>query len=158
MSIIPPPKPWEARYAYNTFRSPESIKNYNILSDFLKKISYKPGWKFWVQEDPNNYAFLVEIQYEGYESENQAFEPLCYEEPLAAQSREILLRSIGKNVRKKELRFFRRRFDFFILDQMAPENVIRYIIADTIKQAEMFEFDRWFKFEGIPIFERKEEK
>jgi len=25
----------------------------------------------------------------------------------------------------------------------------------SLQQAEMFEFDRWFKFEGVPVFEEK---
>ena len=41
---------------------------------------------------------------------------------------------------------------------MAPEFVIRYIIGDTIKQAEMYEFERWSKVEGCPIFHSMERK
>jgi hypothetical protein len=36
---------------------------------------------------------------------------------------------------------------------MPPEAIIRYVIGETIKQAEMYEFDRWFKFDGCCVFE-----
>ena len=135
-----------------------TTKNYGILSDFLKRISYKPGWKISLRDDHDNYSFIVVVNYEGYESEHAAFEPLGFEGPVASAARERLAVSIGKTVRRPDTRYFQRRFDYTTLDNMAPEFVIRYIIGDTIKQAEMYEFERWFKVEGCPIFEHKEER
>jgi hypothetical protein len=37
---------------------------------------------------------------------------------------------------------------------MTPDVMIRYVIGDTLKQAEMYEFGRWFKYDGTPVFER----
>jgi hypothetical protein len=41
---------------------------------------------------------------------------------------------------------------------MTPENLIKYVIGDTIKQAEMFEFDRWFKVDGDKVFTGREQE
>jgi hypothetical protein len=61
-------------------------------------------------------------------------------------------RLIGKKFRQSERRYFRRDFDMYTLENMTPENLIKYVIGDTIKQAEMFEFDRWFKVDGYRVF------
>lgn len=129
--------------------SDEARKNYHILADYLKRISYKPGWTITLVEEQNNYGFVVTVTYEGYESEN------AVETPLAGGDNQAIVvaaRLLGKTVRKPERRYFKKRFDMLSLDTIAPENIIRYVIADTIKQAEMFEFERWFKVEGFRVF------
>ena len=147
MPIIPPPSPNEARYTRPTLSIPE----------LLRKISYKPGWKIKIEEYQPAACIDVILIYEGYESENAAFDPVNIESWQVSKSREIMSRSIGKSVRQNHMYQFRRRFDTFSLQQMKPEDVIRYVIAGTIKEAEMYEFDRWFKFEGVPIFDSKGE-
>ena len=124
-------------------------RNYSVLADFLKRVSYKPGWNIAITQEQNNYGFTVIVNYEGYESENAAFTPL------AAENRQVTAvraRLTGKTLRKPERRYFRREFDMYTLENMTPENLIKYVIGDTIKQAEMFEFDRWFKVDGDRVF------
>lgn len=128
-------------------------KAYCELSELLKHVSYKPGWKIVIREDPSVYGFVVEISYDGYESENAAFIPVLPEGPIASSAREKLAVSIGKTVRQPEKRYFRKSFDSYILENMSTENILKYIIAQTIKEAEMFEFDRWFKYDGCRVFE-----
>jgi hypothetical protein len=123
-------------------------KNYGVLRDFLKRVSYKPGWNIVITQDQNNYGFTVTVTYEGYESENAAFTPLAPENPQVTVSRARLTR---KTLRQPEKRYFRREFDMYTLENMTPENLIKYVIGDTIKQAEMFEFDRWFKVDGYVV-------
>jgi len=130
-------------------------KNYSDLVEILKKISYKPGWKIKIVEDPKVFGFVVQVMYDGYESENAAFVPVVPEGAQVEIAREKIAVSIGKTVRQPEKRYFRRAFDFWTMESMRPEDLIRYVIADTIKQAEMFEFDRWFKYEGDRVFEEK---
>src|ERR1700728_21002 len=102
-------------------------KNYNILADFLKRISYKPGWRIIITEEQNDYAFNVIIHYDSYESENAVSTSLAsYNE----QSEKLAARLTGKTFRKRERRVFTKRFDMLSFDQMGPENVIRYVIAD----------------------------
>ena len=126
-----------------------SRNNYRILADFLKRVSYKPGWNISITKEQNDFAFIVCVTYEGYESENATDTPLSgYSEKAAA----VGARLLGKTFRKTERRYFSRRFDILTLDRMAPEDVIKYVIADTIKQAEMFEFERWFKVDGDRMF------
>lgn len=124
-------------------------KNYSVLSGLLNRISYKPGWNITITQQQNNYGFVVIVGYEGYESENAAFTPLAAEDNQVTTARARLTR---KTVRQPEKRYFRREFDMYTLENMTPENLIKYVIADTIKQAEMFEFDRWFKVEGDRVF------
>lgn len=90
--------------------------------------------------------------YEGYESENAAFIPVLPEGAQVETVREKLAVSVGQTVRRPEKRYFRRAFDFWDMEKMTPENLVRYVIADTIKQAELLEFDRWFKYEGTRVF------
>ena len=96
---------------------------------------------------------MIEVVYEGYESENAALTPLAEENIQVTVARARLTR---KTFRQSERRYFRRDFDMYTLENMTPENLIKYVIADTIKQAEMFEFDRWFKVDGDRVF--REEK
>ena len=140
---------------YRPTMSEAARKNYSDLTEILKKISYKPGWKIKITEEPNIFGFVVNCIYDGYESENAAFSPVIPESDQVSAARERIAVSIGKTVRQSEKRYFRRSFDFYMLEQMTPEHLVRYVIADTIKQAEMFEFDRWFKFEGNRVFEEK---
>ena len=147
MPIIPPPSPHEARYAPPTLS----------LAELLKKISYKPGWKIKIEEDYPAACIDVILIYEGYESQNAAFDPVCLESGAVTRGREIWAKALGKTVRQEQRYCFRKRFETFFLQQMKPEDIIRYVIANTIKEAEMYEFDRWFKFEGVPIFENKEQ-
>ena len=130
-------------------------RNYGVLTDFLKRVSYKPRWNISIRQEQNNYGFVVEVVYEGYESENAAFTPLAYEDIRVTVSR---ARLIGKKFRQSERRYFRRDFDMYTLENMTPENLIKYVIGDTIKQAEMFEFDRWFKVDGDKVFTRSEQE
>lgn len=124
-------------------------KNYDILRDFLKRISYKPGWTISISEEPTVYGFVVTVNYEGYESENSGFSPLAKED---RQVTAVRARLMGKTIRHPEMRCYSRNFDMLSLDTIPPEHIIRYVIADTIKQAEIFEFERWFKVEGYRVF------
>ena len=129
------------------------------LPELLRKISYKPGWKIKLVEEPNDaYAFWICLIYEGYESENAYFDPVVMEGAKVSETRVVIANSIGQSVRRKQHYQFTKRFDIWTVEKMTPENLVRYLIAETIKQAEMYEFERWFKFDGIPIFEHKEEK
>lgn len=124
----------------------------SVLSDLLRRISYKPGWIFRIEEEPNLYGFVVSVLYDGYESENAAFTPLAGEDDKATFVRARLL---GKNLRKPEKRYFRKTFDCYVLENMDIGTMIKYIIGQTIKEAEMFEFNRWFKLEGNRVFEEE---
>ncbi len=137
---------------YQPTMSETARKNYSDLTEILKKISYKPGWKIKIVEDPHVFGFVVQVTYDGYESENAAFIPIASESPTATNARIRLAESVGNSYRKPEKRYFRRAFDFFMMETMRPEDLIRYAIANTIKQAELFEFDRWFKYEGTRVF------
>lgn len=124
-------------------------KNYDILRDFLKRISYKPGWTISISEETNVYGFVVTVNYESYESENSI------DTPIAGGNKQATLvaaRLLGKTFQKPEKRCFSRQFDMLSLDTIPPEHIIRYVIADTIKQAEILEFERWFKVEGCRVF------
>ncbi len=137
---------------YRPTMSEAARKSYSDLTEILKKISYKPGWKIKIVEEPQTFGFVVQVMYDGYESENAAFSPLVPEGAQAERVRERIAVSIGKTSRQPERRYFRRAFDFWDLERMTPEHLVNHVIADTIKQAEMFEFDRWFKFEGDRVF------
>src|ERR1700677_6008 len=102
------PPPSDTRFL-SMYPSATTTKNYSILSEFLKKISYKPGWKISLRDDPSFHGFVVVVNYEGYESENAAFVPLCIEEPQVSEARQRISVSIGRTVRKKETRYFQRR-------------------------------------------------
>ena len=123
-------------------------KNYGVLREFLKRISYKPGWNISITQEQNDYGFVVTVKYDGYESENAAFTPLATEGVQVTVARARLTRT---TLRQPEKRYFRREFDMYILENMTPVNLIKYVIGDTIKQAEMFEFDRWFKVDGYRV-------
>lgn len=124
-------------------------RNYSVLTDFLKRVSYKPGWNITIKQEQNDYGFVVEIVYDGYESDNATPTPLALEHVQVTVSR---ARLTGKTLRKPEKRYFRKNFDMYTLENMSPENLVKYVIGDTIKQAEMFEFDRWFKVDGDRVF------
>jgi hypothetical protein len=136
-----------------------SFPSISSVSELLKKISYKPGWKIRLVEHHDiAESFFVEVTYEGYDSEKAAFDPIAFEDSRVSIAREKIAISIGKTVRRREQFRFTRNFSYWDIQNMHPEQIIRYIIGDTIKQAEMYEFDRWFKFEGVPIFESKGEE
>ena len=136
----------------------ESDNMAHILGEILRKISYKPGWKFTIVENPNIYGGIyVRCTYEGYESENAAFDPLFHEPPQASRARERIAISLGKSVRERKHFCFTRSFDEYSFRGMDIGAIIQYVIYDTIKQAEMYEFERWFKYEGVPVFENKGE-
>jgi hypothetical protein len=136
----------------------ESDNVAHIIGEILSKISYKPGWKFTIVENPNIYGGIyVRCIYEGYESANAAFEPLFYEPPQAGRARERIAISLGKSVRERKHFCFTRSFYEYSFRGMDIGAIIQYVIADTIIQAEMHEFERWFKYEGVPVFENKGE-
>jgi hypothetical protein len=128
--------------------SERGMKNYDMLRDFLHRISYKPGWSISLVEEQSSFEFVVRVSYDGYESENAIDTPLAGGNQQAAR---VAARLLGKTFRSPERRYFNRRFDRMSLDTLRPEDVIRYVIVDTIKQAEMFEFYRWFKVDGYVI-------
>jgi len=124
-------------------------KNYSVLREFMKRISYKPGWNISIRQEQNNYGFVVEVVYDGYESENAAPTPLAAENE---QVTRVRARLMGKTLREPERRYFRKEFSMSVLENMSPENIVKYIIAETIKHAELMEFDRWFKVDGFRVF------
>jgi hypothetical protein len=130
----------------------------DYLTETLRKLSYKPGWEIRLVRNPLYSGFDVVCFYEGYESEDAAFAPLWPEPEQVSRARERLAISIGKSVREKKRYKYLRHFDEYQLEHMNQEMMIKYIICETIKEAEMYEFNRWFKFEGTPIFENQEEK
>jgi hypothetical protein len=131
--------------------SEASRKNYKLLGDILQKVSYKPGWKIVLSENKNDYAFTVSVRYEGYESQNAACIPII-DKGQTERSEHIAARLLGKSFCKPERRHFSRTFYMLDLERMTPEALVRHVIGDTIRQAEMFEFDRWFKFEGEEVY------
>jgi hypothetical protein len=146
MPIIPPPLPHEARYT----------RPISSVVDLLRKVSYKPGWKITIHERVDAFeSFDVVLDYEGYESTNAAFEPIVAESWQVANARERIAVSIGKHVRREHRFRFTRQFYRFDLQNMNEAQIIEYVIGGTIKQVEMYEFERWFKYEGIPIFEKE---
>lgn len=92
-----------------------AIKNYSVLTDFLKRISYKPGWNVSIRQEQNNYGFTVEVVYDGYESENAAFTPLAAEDRQVTAVRARLTRT---TLRQPEKRYFRRQFDMYTLENL----------------------------------------
>jgi len=127
-------------------------KTYHLLHDILTKISYKPGWKIVICEEQSEHAFTVIVAYEGYESKNAAITPVCGR-GLEINATKVAARLLGKTFCQPETRYFHRKFYMLDLERMTPDNLIKYVIADTIKQAEMHELERWFKFEGDTVFE-----
>ena len=138
--------------------SPRYMNDTSAVFEMLRKISYKPGWKIRILERAGDYdRFDVTVVYEGYESKNAAFDPICFESPQVGASRERLAISIGKTVRHNHPYCYSRSFSRWDIQNMPPEAIIKYVIGDTIKEAERYEFERWFKFEGVPIFENRED-
>ncbi len=135
-----------------------SSQSVNTVSDFLKRISYKPGWKIHLHEERMSDTISVICTYEGYESENAAFDPICLENSTVSGARERLAISIGKTVRKRTTFRYYRSFSRYHFEVMKPEDIIREIIGGTIREAEMYEYERWFKFDGVPVFESQKEK
>lgn len=156
MPIIPPPSPSSARYVSPMGSTSRNVKH--AIGEILKKISYKPGWKILLSEDQHYTGFFVTCTYEGYESESAAFDPICVENYRVSGARERLAISIGKSVRERKHFCFTRSFDEYSFQNMDMGAIVRYVIGETIKQAELYEFDRWFKYEGVPVFEQKGEE
>jgi hypothetical protein len=129
-----------------------------FLHKILGSISYKPGWKIRITTDSWDSSITIIVTYEGYESDNAAFDPVCVEEGQVSAARERLAISLGKIVRQRSPFYFSRTFHWYELERMTPECLIKYVIADTIKQAEMHEFERWFRYEGNCVFENREER
>jgi hypothetical protein len=135
------------------------MNDISAVFDMLRKISYKPGWKIRILERAGDYdSFDVAVVYEGYESKNAAFDPICFESPQVGASRERLAISIGKTVRHNQPYCYSKSFSRWDIQNMPPEAIIRYVIGGTIKEAEQYEFERWFKFDGVPIFENGEKE
>ena len=44
---------------YRPTMSEAARKNYSDLTEILKKISYKPGWKIKIVEEPKAFGFVV---------------------------------------------------------------------------------------------------
>jgi hypothetical protein len=126
------------------------------VEDMLKRISYKPGWKINIAQHPMTDSIHVICIYEGYESEDAAFDPISLEPEQVSVARKKFAISIGKSYRKRQRFQYYRSFDSYHFETMAPEDIIRHIIGGTIKEAEMYEFDRWFKFDGQQVFPSKE--
>jgi hypothetical protein len=128
-----------------------------LINDLLSRISYKPGWNILIEEERVFYNgdnnIIVKCIYEGYESKNAGFEPLSFESERVSETRMRINRSLGKSYRQADKFCYYKRFSKYQLENMPPEQIIKYIIGGTIKEAEMYEFDRWFKFDGVPVFE-----
>jgi hypothetical protein len=146
------------RPLHDTLYSANYSNSRRVIIEMLGKISYKPGWKIRLIESPNTTGFYVVATYEGYESENAAFEPVIMEEPQVRISRERMALSIGKTVRKNQQYKYTKYFDEFTIERMRPEDIIRHIIYGTIREAEQWEMDRWFKYEGVPVFDTARER
>jgi hypothetical protein len=130
----------------------------NSFQELLRKISYKPGWKIELHTSSLYDNFDVVCLYEGYESENAYFDPICLEDSQVSRARQVLGRSIGKSVRNRNRFCYRRSFNKYELEIMTPENIVRYFIVETIKQAEAYEFERWFKFDGVKTSDSSERR
>lgn len=130
----------------------------HCLEEFLRKISYKPGWKIEIHTSSLYPEFEVVCIYEGYDSEDAYFDPICLEDSQVSRARQVLGRSIGKSVRNRNRFCYRRTFNNFDIERMPPEHIVKYVIADTIKQAELYEFERWLKIDGCLVFETREER
>ena len=135
-----------------------NLRTVTGLSEFLQRLSYKPGWKIKLIEQRDLAdSFDVVVMFPGYDSDNAAFEPLCIESEKVQRAREIMSRSIGKAVRHGNNFYFRHRFYLMDIERMRPEDIIKHVIGRTIKEAELWEFDRWFKYEGQRVFDEQPE-
>jgi hypothetical protein len=133
--------------------SEQARKNYLLLADHLKRVSYKPGWTMSLVDDVHSPGtFMVTVTYDSYESEKAVAIPLAAEDAQLTTVRRRLGIANGGTFRKPEKRHFARRFDMWDLHHIDPEMIVRYIIVETIKMAEAHEFERWFKIEGCRVF------
>jgi hypothetical protein len=156
MPLKPPSDSTRLGHPLWTLKESDNVAH--IIGEILSKISYKPGWKLTIVENPNIYGGIyIRCTYVGYESVNAAFDPIFHEPPQASRARERIAISLGKSVRERKRFFFTRSFDEYSFRGMDIGAIIQYVIGDTIKQAEMYEFERWFKYEGVPVFENKGE-
>jgi hypothetical protein len=125
------------------------------IGEILKKISYKPGWKIKLVSSPVTDRLDVVCIYEGYESEHAAFEPVTFEPEQVSMARQRIAVSIGKTVRNRKPFAYHRSFSRWDFESMKPEDVIKHIIGGTIREAEMYEYERWFKFDGCRVFDEQ---
>ena len=130
--------------------SEASRGNYRFLIEILARVSYKPGWKIVVTEDQNEHAFTVIVRYEGYESKNAACLPIAHKGQ-TTRSEHIAAKLLGKSFCEPEERYYSQKFYIYDLERMPPEALVKHVIADTIRRAEMFEFERWFKLDGNTV-------
>jgi hypothetical protein len=130
--------------------SEASRKNYRFLIEILTRVSYKPGWKIVVSEDQNECAFTVIVRYEGYESKNAACLPIAHKGQ-TSRSERVAAKLLGKSFCEPEERYYSQKFYIHDLERMPPEALVKHVIADTIRGAEMFEFERWFKLDGNTV-------
>src|SRR5208282_2786838 len=107
---------------------PLNLRTVPGLTEFLRSISYKPGWKIKIIEQRDiDESFDVVVMFPGYDSDNAAFDPLCIESEKVQRAREIMSRSIGKSVRHGNNFYFRHRFDSYMLERMSPEDIIKHV-------------------------------
>jgi hypothetical protein len=136
------------------WKGPTPTSPFDFLDHCLKRISYKPGWKIQLMVNTFEYdAFDVVVMYEAYESKNAAFEPICMESGQVQTARARLSASLGRSVRQDNRFHYVRRFYKSQVERMRPDEIIRYVIGETIRQAELYEFERWFRYEEVKVFD-----
>jgi hypothetical protein len=121
------------------------------IEKFLEKISYKPGWNIRLQRIMDDYSITLVCIYNGYDNSGGHFEPVIPESVQVTTGRRVLSRSLGMLPEPQYFKFT-RTFDSYQLEHMNDEAIIKYVIAGTLKEAEMYEFERWFKYDGIQVF------
>ena len=126
------------------------------LQEMIAHVSYKPGWALRATEDPNSLGFFLTAIYDGYESVNAVPLPVAEEAAQVTSVRVRLGKSDGKTVRNPEKRYFRKYFETDTVERMKPREILRHVIAQTIREAEMFECERWLKLDGGRVFEEEE--
>lgn len=128
-----------------------SRSNVERINEFIRHVRYKPGWKMEVGESryaifaqPCTLDIYVRVIYPAYD---QNIDPLYVEALDVERVRKRIVESLGCFPPTVQTFSFIRSFDDYDIDGMNDKAIMEFVIAGTIKQAEMQEFERWLKWE-----------
>lgn len=103
------------------------------VRNLLKKVTYKPGWRFDARTEP-----VLNYDPHYFYQEVQVFVSCLVPDTETGKDTKLVVH---------------RRFSNCTLRDMKDSQIISYCISSLIREAEMHEMDEWFKFDGSHVVE-----
>lgn len=131
-----------------------TVNQADRIREMLKLVSYKPGWKIQVKQDPNWNRVVIIITYATHAKLGEGVDRVYFDDHRSEFIRRRLIGSVRKLPEGFDQFKYAYSVDEWSLQTMSDEVIIEHVVAKALREAEMYEFEHWFRVNENKFFER----